>query len=68
MSGNALPETGYIRLPAVLRVIPVSRYTWWAWVKSGKAPKNVKPTMPRRGDSLPALFSQRMDSAKTEKI
>lgn len=37
-----LPETGFVRLPAILRVIPVSRSTWWNWVKSGKAPKPVK--------------------------
>lgn len=37
-----LPETGYIRLPAILRVFPVSRSTWWQWVKDGKAPAGTK--------------------------
>lgn len=37
-----LPDTGFIRLPQVLSVIPVSRSTWWAWVKSGKAPAGKK--------------------------
>jgi predicted DNA-binding transcriptional regulator AlpA len=37
-----LPETGFLRLPAVLALIPVSKTTWWAWVKSGKAPRPVK--------------------------
>jgi len=37
-----IPETGFVRLPAILRVIPVSRSTWWQWVKAGKAPKPVK--------------------------
>lgn len=37
-----LPETGYVRLPEVLRVIPVSRSTWWLWVKTGKAPAGRK--------------------------
>ncbi|MFO0388380.1 MAG: helix-turn-helix transcriptional regulator [Alphaproteobacteria bacterium] len=37
-----LPETGFIRLPAVLAVIPVSKSTWWAGVKSGRFPKSVK--------------------------
>lgn len=37
-----LPEIGYVRLPSILRVIPVSKSTWWAWVKSGKAPKGRK--------------------------
>lgn len=42
MPNKTLPETGFVRLPAILRVIPVSRSTWWQWVKDGKAPKPVK--------------------------
>lgn len=37
-----LPEAGFVRLPQILSVIPVSRSTWWQWVKMGKAPKSVK--------------------------
>lgn len=37
-----LPTTGFLRLPHVLAVFPVSRSTWWAGVKSGKYPKAVK--------------------------
>ncbi len=33
---------GYLRLPGVLAVVPVSRSTWLSWVKSGKAPKPIK--------------------------
>lgn len=36
------PPTGYLRLPQVLEVFPVSKSTWWAGVKSGKYPKAVK--------------------------
>ncbi len=42
MPSNTLPQTGFVRLPQILSVIPVSRSTWWAWVKSGKAPKGIK--------------------------
>lgn len=42
MANNSLPETGYVRLPAILRVFPVSRSTWWQWVKDGKAPAGTK--------------------------
>ncbi|MBT7950018.1 MAG: AlpA family phage regulatory protein [Gammaproteobacteria bacterium] len=48
----ALPETGYLRLshiignpksePPIPAIIPVSRSTWWAGVKSGKYPQPVK--------------------------
>ena len=39
-----LPETGFIRLPKVLELIPVSRSTWWAGVANGHFPKPCKPT------------------------
>lgn len=35
-------ETGFLRLPEVLRLIPVSKSTWWAGVKSGRYPASVK--------------------------
>jgi prophage regulatory protein len=37
-----LPNTGYLRLPDVLLVIPIGKSTWWDWVAIGKAPKPVK--------------------------
>jgi prophage regulatory protein len=33
-----LPSAGYLRLPQVLRLIPVSRSTWWAGCRSGRYP------------------------------
>lgn len=38
----AIPETGYMRLPQVLAVFPVSRSTWWAGVRDGRYPKPVR--------------------------
>jgi prophage regulatory protein len=37
-----LPETGYLRLPQVLSIYPVSRSTWWAGVRNGRYPKPVR--------------------------
>ena len=37
-----LPETGFLRLPDVLKLIPVSKSTWWAGVKAGRYPASVK--------------------------
>ena len=37
-----LPETGFLRLPQVLRVFPISKSSWWAGVKAGQYPKPVK--------------------------
>jgi predicted DNA-binding transcriptional regulator AlpA len=37
-----IPETGFLRLPQVLNVYPVSKSTWWQMIREGKAPKPVK--------------------------
>ncbi|MCC6820421.1 MAG: AlpA family phage regulatory protein [Verrucomicrobiota bacterium] len=37
-----IPETGFVRLPDVLSVIPLGKSCWWAGVKSGRFPKPVK--------------------------
>jgi prophage regulatory protein len=49
---TTLPETGFVRLPNIIGdtkadppippIIPVSRSTWWAGVKSGRYPQPVK--------------------------
>lgn len=38
----SLPAEGYVRLPQVLAVIPVSKSTWWNGCRSGKYPNPVK--------------------------
>jgi prophage regulatory protein len=46
----SLPETGFLRLSQILGspstntppIIPVSKSTWWAGVKSGRFPQPVK--------------------------
>lgn len=37
-----IPETGFLRLPQVLQLIPVGKSTWWAGVQSGRFPKGIK--------------------------
>lgn len=51
---HALPETGYLRLPqivgkpatksapAIPALIPVSKSTWWAGVRSGRYPQPTR--------------------------
>jgi predicted DNA-binding transcriptional regulator AlpA len=46
-SAAILPEAGYVRLPAVLAVIPVSKSTWWQGIKDGRYPKPTKKFGPR---------------------
>lgn len=38
----SLPDIGYVRIKQVLRLIPVSKSTWWAGVKSGRFPAPVR--------------------------
>lgn len=42
MNQATLPETGYVRISTILKIIPVSKSTWWAGVKDGRFPKSVK--------------------------
>jgi predicted DNA-binding transcriptional regulator AlpA len=39
---NQLPDTGFVRLPTILAVFPVSRSTWWQGVKDGRFPRPHK--------------------------
>lgn len=39
---NILPDTGYLRLREVLRLIPVSRSTWWSGVREGRYPQPTR--------------------------
>jgi predicted DNA-binding transcriptional regulator AlpA len=42
---KSLPETGFVRLPAILAPlgpIPVGKSTWWQGIKDGRFPKPVK--------------------------
>lgn len=39
---NQLPETGFVRLPQILTVFPVSKSSWWNGVKVGKYPSAIK--------------------------
>jgi prophage regulatory protein len=39
---NTLPQTGFIRLPQVLQLYPVSKSTLWLRVKEGRFPSPVK--------------------------
>ena len=38
----SLPETGFLRLPAILKIIPISKSSWWSGIQAGRFPKPVK--------------------------
>jgi len=37
-----LPLTGFMRLPQILQLIPVSKSSWWQGCREGRFPKPVK--------------------------
>lgn len=39
---TSIPDIGFLRLPDVLRLYPVSRSTWWAGVRAGRYPQPVR--------------------------
>jgi predicted DNA-binding transcriptional regulator AlpA len=53
-----IPTSGFLRLPQVLAIVPVSKSTWWEGCKNGRFPKPVKLT-PRttawRAEDIEAL-------------
>ncbi|MBE0616240.1 MAG: AlpA family phage regulatory protein [Burkholderiales bacterium] len=62
MAQIELPETGFIRLSTLLQIIPVSKSTWWAGVKSGRYPQPVRTLGARitawRVEDIRALIGQ----------
>ena len=43
MQNNTLPKSAaFVRLPTILKILPISPSTWWAGVKSGHFPKGVR--------------------------
>lgn len=39
---NPFPETGFVRLAQILKVLPISKSTWWAGIAGGRFPRPVK--------------------------
>ena len=37
-----LPAVGYVRLPQILNIFPISKSAWWEGCRSGVFPKPVK--------------------------
>lgn len=37
-----IPATGFLRLPQILAIFPVSKSAWWEGCRTGRYPKPVK--------------------------
>lgn len=54
-------ETGFYRLPDVLKLIPISKSTWWSGIKRGEYPAGIKlseRTTAWRVEDIHALIEQ----------
>ena len=39
---TSLPQSGFVRLPQILKIYPVSKSTWWLGIQQGRFPAGVK--------------------------
>ena len=56
-----LSVIGFLRLPQILEIIPVSKSTWWQGCKDGRFPKPVKlgpKTTAWRAEDIAALIER----------
>ena len=37
-----IPASGFLRLPQILAIIPISKSAWWEGCRTGRFPKPVK--------------------------
>ena len=60
LSRPILPETGFVRLPQIRSLIPISRSAWWAGIREGKFPQGIKlgsKTTVWRAEDIRALIN-----------
>ena len=64
-----IPETGFLRLPQVLALVPVSKSMWWEGCKTGRYPKPVKlgpRTSAWRASDIRALIAALSEGTQSE--
>jgi prophage regulatory protein len=42
MESETKKKQGFLRLPQVLEILPISKSTWWKGIREGRFPKPVK--------------------------
>ena len=64
-----IPSTGFLRLPQVLAIIPISKSVWWEGCKTGRFPKPVKlgpRTTAWRAEDITALVKRLGNSGESK--
>lgn len=62
---SSIPTYGFLRLPQVLAIIPISKSAWWEGCRTGRYPKPVKlgpRTTVWRAEDIAALVKRLGDS------
>lgn len=39
---SSIPTIGFLRLPQILAIIPISKSAWWEGCRTGRFPKPIK--------------------------
>lgn len=39
---SSIPSIGFLRLPQILAIIPISKSAWWEGCRTGRFPKPIK--------------------------
>ena len=65
----SIPAYGFLRLPQVLAIIPISKSVWWEGCKTGRFPKPVKlgpRTTAWRAEDITALVKRLGNSGESK--
>ncbi len=63
-----IPTSGFLRLPQILAIIPISKSAWWDGCRTGRYPKPVKlgpRTTVWRAEDI-AAFIERISNQRQE--
>ena len=61
---TTVPTVGFLRLPQILQLVPISKSAWWEGCKTGRFPKPVKlgpRTTAWKAEDIAALVERRGD-------
>ena len=66
---TTIPKVGFLRLPQVLQLVPISKSAWWEGCKTGRFPKPIKlgpRTTAWRTEDIAALVKRLGNSDESE--
>lgn len=64
-----IPSTGFLRLPQIMELVPISKSSWWQGCKAGRYPKPIKlgpRTTVWRAEEIKAFIERVSDQQQSE--